>query len=189
MRLRDKMNAGGTGAELARAVYEFLTETQAADRLHTAADALALDGEPDAAADALRLWDLLMALLDQTALVLRAPLDGRRYGRLLELAIQSAKLGELPQSLDEVTVGGADRTRPSAPRVVFLAGAVQGVFPAAAGGGGGFEGCARRSAHPPGGQTGGGRPPKRGCAFQHLCRRDGGGGRSRRGQPGGQQPR
>ena len=144
MRLRDKMNAGGTGAELARAVYEFLTETQAADRLHAAADALALDGEPDAAADALRLWDLLMALLDQTALVLRAPLDGRRYGRLLELAIQSAKLGELPQSLDEVTVGGADRTRPSAPRVVFLAGAVQGVFPAATGGGGLFTDHERR---------------------------------------------
>lgn len=142
-RLSERIQTG-TGTELAGAIYGFLRDTHAADHLRAAADALEGDGEPAVSDEQLRLWDLLMDLLDQAALVLRRPLDGKRFARLLELAIRSAKLGELPQSLDEVTVGGADRTRPSAPRVVFLAGAVQGVFPAAAGGGGLFTDHERR---------------------------------------------
>ena len=123
----------GTGRELAGAVYDFLTQTDAAAHLRTDSAALESDGEAETGEFLLRLWDLLMELLDQTALVLTHPLDGKRYTRLLELIIRSAKLGELPQSLDEVTVGGADRTRPASPRVVFLAGAVQGIFPASVG--------------------------------------------------------
>lgn len=142
--LRRRMDAGGTGAELAVALYNFLTDTGAAEHLTNAAAALTQDGDPDAADAELRLWNLLMDILDQTALVLRQPLSGRKYARLLELAIASAKLGELPQSLNEVTVGGADRTRPAAPKVVFLAGAVQGVFPAATDSGGLFTDRERR---------------------------------------------
>lgn len=134
----------GNGRDMAAAVYRFLTDTQATQHLSESCDALQQDGETDVAAQQLRLWKLLMELLDQTALVLQMPLDGKRYARLLELAIRSAKLGELPQSLDEVTVGGADRTRPSAPKIVFLAGAVQGIFPAASSTGGLFTEAERR---------------------------------------------
>ena len=134
----------GTGADMAKAVYEFLRDTQADVHLTGAAEAWSRDGDADTAQEQLRLWKLLMGLLDQTALVLRQELDGKRYARLLEMAIRSAKLGELPQSLDEVTVGGADRTRPANPKVVFLAGAVQGVFPAAAGSSGLFTENERR---------------------------------------------
>lgn len=134
----------GNGREMATAVYRFLCDTTAAAHLTDASDALLNDGEQTAADRALRLWKLLMELLDQTALVLQSPLDGKRYARLLELAIGSAKLGELPRALDEVTVGGADRTRPAAPKIVFLAGAVQGVFPAAASVGGLFTEAERR---------------------------------------------
>lgn len=134
----------GTGEEMAAAVYRFLCDTHAADHLTGAADALRDDGEAGSAEEQLRLWKLLMDILDQTALVLREALDGKRYARLLEMAIRSAKLGELPQSLDEVTVGGADRTRPAAPKIVFLAGAVQGVFPGAVSSGGLFTETERR---------------------------------------------
>jgi ATP-dependent helicase/nuclease subunit B len=134
----------GTGADMAKAVYEFLCATHADEHLTGAAADWDHDGEPDTAQEQLRLWKLLMGLLDQTALVLQQELDGKRYARLLEMAIRSAKLGELPQSLDEVTVGGADRTRPANPKVVFLAGAVQGVFPASAGAGGLFTEHERR---------------------------------------------
>ncbi len=134
----------GTGAGMAKAVYEFLCDTHADQHLTGAAADWDRDGQEDTAQEQLRLWKLLMGLLDQTALVLRQELDGKRYARLLEMAIRSAKLGELPQSLDEVTVGGADRTRPANPKVVFLAGAVQGVFPASAGVGGLFTENERR---------------------------------------------
>ncbi len=134
----------GTGADMAKAVYEFLCDTHADEHLTGAAEAWSRDGDADTAQEQLRLWKLLMGLLDQTALVLRQELDGKRYARLLEMAIRSAKLGELPQSLDEVTVGGADRTRPANPKVVFLAGAVQGVFPAAVGSSGLFTENERR---------------------------------------------
>ena len=134
----------GTGADMAKAVYEFLRDTHADQHLTGAAEGWTQDGNEDTAQAQLRLWKLLMGLLDQTALVLQQELDGKRYARLLEMAIRSAKLGELPQSLDEVTVGGADRTRPANPKAVFLAGAVQGVFPASAGVGGLFTENERR---------------------------------------------
>lgn len=47
----------------------------------------------------------------------------------LETAVSLEKIGVIPQMLDEVTFGSADRIRPSRPKVAFILGANQGVFP------------------------------------------------------------
>ncbi len=47
----------------------------------------------------------------------------------LNLATSLGKIGVIPQTLDEVTFGAADRIRPSRPRVAFIIGANQGEFP------------------------------------------------------------
>lgn len=122
------------GEGMAAAVFSLLQEIRAAERLKTLAARLSACGEPELADRQLRLWDLLMEILDQTALVLRGRQMGRtRYAELLRLVILANNMASIPQGLDEVTVGGADRIRTDAPKAVFLLGAVQGAFPLAPG--------------------------------------------------------
>jgi len=47
----------------------------------------------------------------------------------LNLSVSLGSIGRVPQTLDEVTFGAADRIRPSRPKVAFILGANQGVFP------------------------------------------------------------
>ncbi len=47
----------------------------------------------------------------------------------LKLAVTSTTVGTVPQHLDEVSFGSADRIRASSPKITFIIGANQGVFP------------------------------------------------------------
>ncbi len=125
-------NTDGEG--MAAAVYALLSEIKAPAHLKAFARRLSECGEPALAERQLRLWDLLMNILDQTALVLRGcNVTSARYAELLRLVIQANDMASIPQGLDEVTVGAADRIRTVEPKVVFLIGTVQGEFPLAPG--------------------------------------------------------
>ena len=123
------------GEGMAAAAYNLLMEIKAPEHLKTLARHLSECGESDLADRQLRLWDLLMNILDQTALVLHgSSVTYTRYAELLRLVILANNMASIPQGLDEVTVGAADRIRTNAPKVVFLIGTVQGEFPLAPGG-------------------------------------------------------
>lgn len=125
----------GDGEQMASAVYDLLCDTDAARNLKQLAARLAADGTPQLAERELRLWDLLMEILDQTALTLSGRTVSRaRYADLLHLVIRSGRIASIPQGLDEVTVGAANRIRTVEPKAVFLIGASQGEFPLAPGG-------------------------------------------------------
>lgn len=130
--LRAALYAGGAdGQTFSKAVYEYLVAVRA-DRL-TRLRTAKLDetGEPELADRLSRLWDVLMELLDKIAVVFRGvPLSPPRMTELLRLTAQLTDLGAIPQSLDAVQVGAADRIRFSSPKTVFILGANEGVFPA-----------------------------------------------------------
>lgn len=126
-----------SGEEIAAAVFTLLEELNAAKHLKEFAKRLSDDGNSTLAERELRVWDLLMSILDQTALVLgEKRVAAVRYAELLRLIILSSKMASIPQGLDEVTVGAADRSRPADPKIVFLVGCTQGEFPVTAGAGG-----------------------------------------------------
>lgn len=56
-------------------------------------------------------------------------IDCSEFSETLSIAVSLADVGVIPQTLDQVTFGAADRIRPSRPRVAFVLGANQGVFP------------------------------------------------------------
>ena len=118
------------GEGMAAAAFGLLEELRAAAHLKDLAKALSDGGNPAAAERELRTWDLLIGLLDQTALVVgKNRISRARYAELLRLVILSSRMASIPQGLDEVTVGAADRTRTEEPKVVFLIGCAQGEFP------------------------------------------------------------
>ena len=129
--------ADADGEGMAGAVFHLLEELHAAEHLKQFAKQLSDDGNPALAERELRVWDLLMEILDQTALVLgNNRVTGTRYADLLRMVVLSSRIASIPQGLDEVTVGAADRSRPADPKVVFLVGCAQGEFPMVSGSGG-----------------------------------------------------
>ena len=81
-----------------------------------------------------RVWEELMKLLDTLAVVIgprRLPL--RVLESLFDSGAAAIRIGEIPQTLDQVIVGTADRIRPTGIRSAYVIGASAGVFPAACG--------------------------------------------------------
>lgn len=126
----EKAVADADGEQMARAVYDLLLHAGADKALPLLSARLEAAGRQEQAKDQYRLWELLMNVLDQTALVLKGTYPGAaKYADLLRMVIEAEDVSEIPQGQDEVTVGAADRMRPAGPKVVFLIGAVRGLFP------------------------------------------------------------
>lgn len=122
---------GADGAAFSKAVYHYLLAVRADSltRLRTAG--LDAAGEPALADRMARMWDVLMDLLDRIAVVYRGvKLTPAAMTEQLRTVAGLTDLGAVPQSLDAVQIGAADRIRFSAPKTVFLLGANEGVFPA-----------------------------------------------------------
>ncbi len=116
-----------SGRGLVVALYEYLNDAGILEQLKKQ------DAWRDSAdRDSLRvLFDGMMDLWDQYALVLGEqvyPLS--RHCELMRLTLLTADLGQIPQTLDTVLIGTADRIRPGAPRYTFIVGANENVFPA-----------------------------------------------------------
>ena len=131
IRLRDNIHRE-TGRELARGIFEYLEEIHAAENLSAYVDSLPAPDNDIFLNDSMRLWDAIIEILE----IFAGPLGNvhmpwRRLCELFRLALSTCEVGSLPQTLDQVLVGGADRIRPESLKHVFIIGANEGVFPAA----------------------------------------------------------
>lgn len=131
-RLRRALRGAVTGRQFSTAVYEFLTYEEQLSRQvavqHARLEELA---EPVLAAHTARLWDELMGVLDRFAVALGdTPMPASRLEDLFTMLCDMMDIGTIPQGLDAVTVGAANRIRYTHPQVVFVLGANEGVFPA-----------------------------------------------------------
>lgn len=120
-----------SGEAAAKAVYKFIESVGVSDNLKKLANTLVSAGESSIALELDRLWNVVMDLLDGFETVAAGRnITPQSFADMLELMLSVQTLGSLPQGLDEITVGSADRIRTLAPKVVFIAGANYGSFPA-----------------------------------------------------------
>ena len=128
--LEGRLKASGTVRELCEAVYLFLEETGAADRLENWAKEDELAGRPDRMAVHRPLWDGVVYLLDQLVELMgdRLP-DPELFAGMVDSGLEELKLGAVPPSLDGVLIGSPERTRSDRVRIVYLLGASDGVLP------------------------------------------------------------
>lgn len=125
------------GKEFAEAVYKLLQEMRVPRTIRFQVARLDAQGEHALADAQTRLWDYLVSLLDKFATALAdTRLSATRFAELFHLAVSTDDLGSIPQGLDGVVIGAADRIRYTRPQTVIVLGANEGVFPAypAAGG-------------------------------------------------------
>ncbi|MGN1080536.1 MAG: PD-(D/E)XK nuclease family protein, partial [Acutalibacteraceae bacterium] len=113
-----------TGEEISACIYEYLENNEIPKNLAAAAS-------DDAEAEIFsQVWDCLMGILDQLAVsVSGRRIDLPKYISLFELVVASKTIGSIPQRIDEVNVGNAERMRPASPKVVFIVGANDRIFP------------------------------------------------------------
>ena len=130
-KLQRALSGSLNGRDFAAALYRYLEDARVAGMVRFQAARLDAAGEHALADRQSRLWDVAMDLLDKFALTLGSiTLPSSRFAELFRMVAGITDLGSIPQSLDAVQIGAADRIRFSSPRTVLILGANEGVFPA-----------------------------------------------------------
>ena len=118
--------------EITRYLYNLMTEIGVQKALDTMYDTFENDVEKGLGAEQIRVWNMLMEVLDKMVAVLSdKPISIKQYYELLSIQISSMQLLEIPQTLDSVTVTTAQRVRLSKQKATFLIGCIDGKFPEA----------------------------------------------------------
>lgn len=128
-----------SGTQIAAAVYALLERIDAPKNLLALARKFESRGETELALEQERVWDILMEILSAFGGVYDAEIiTVKKFFSLFEIIVSLQTLGNIPQGLDNIVIGAADRARLNSPRAVFLLGVNEGVFPAAVSEGGLF---------------------------------------------------
>lgn len=119
------------------AIYNLLIAFNVNKHLKDIAEALSSYGKNILAEEQGRVWDILMNIINQLAAVLQdEEILVKDYLSLFNIMISCEDLGVLPQGLDNVQFGQADRMRADNPKSVYILGANEGEFPQAVTSGG-----------------------------------------------------
>lgn len=124
-----KLKLKNSAKGISKAVYEFFEEVSVAENLKKHVTENYFD-MPEKIRETSRLWDTVIALLDEMS---KIPDDfkitPKKYREIFSSAINFVKISEIPQLLNSVTIGSADKIRIGKAKVVFLVGALEGEFP------------------------------------------------------------
>lgn len=121
---------GVSGSEITKAVYSFIVDTKVADKLYDLSSELNSEGFPVEALQKETSWDALIEILDTIEEITKDKFYSiKRWFELFSILVFSKDIGEIPQGLDEVKVGSADRIRTENLKVIFLVGVNKNEFP------------------------------------------------------------
>ncbi len=126
-------NAFGTTAiEMSRAVYKLLEDSNARESFLKLSADFKQGNKTDYADSVVQSWDKLMQILNSLSVCFgEQQISKKEYFDAFYNAVSAQTVGVIPQMIDEVTFGAADRIRPSRPKYAFIMGANSGVFPRA----------------------------------------------------------
>ncbi len=127
-----KNNFHGNATELATAVFTLIKKCNMGEKLALMSETFSTYNN-SYNADVLRLsYEEYIKILDSIVSSYGVRnITKEEFVDTLKLAVTLASVGVIAQTLDQVTFGTADRIRPSRPKVAFILGANQGVFPKA----------------------------------------------------------
>ena len=111
-------------------IYNFLKDVNAPENLKKIAVEFNKTGEKEIAVLQERVWDCVMSVLNDVAnLTGDSKKSAAEIETLINIAFSLQDLGNLPQGLDEIVVGDVMRTIMNEPKIVFVLGVNDGVFP------------------------------------------------------------
>lgn len=124
------------GETISREIFTFLRTWGVDENLKNFTAVLENNGETDLALEQGRIWKILAEIIDSLySATGKAAMSVTRYKELFEILVSTKDLGQIPNGIDEVIIGSADRIRAAAPKAVFIVGSNTGVFPMESSGG------------------------------------------------------
>ncbi len=118
------------GEKKTEILYSFLVKSNVRQRLKDLAMSLLADGKDALYEEQDTVWTLVTDMLDKLyRSTLGANISVKRYRELFNTLLFVSDIGTVPQGLDSVTIGAADRTRTGEKKYVFIVGANAEVFP------------------------------------------------------------
>ncbi len=123
----------GTAMQFGQMIFALLNDVNASAQLKKLATTLEETGALEEAQCQYASWDTLMDILDKLDVCLgQDEISVEKFLEYFVLAGKEVTIGSLPEGLDDVIYGTADRIRTSKTKTVFLLGVNQGEFPRAA---------------------------------------------------------
>ncbi len=120
----------GTVLEKTATLYEFLTSLETQKELEAWRIRLEAEGRHALAKEYAQMYRIVMDLLNKLAQLLgQEVMSLREYGKMLEAGFAASLVGVIPPGYDQVLVGDIERTRLGDVKVLFLAGANDGLIP------------------------------------------------------------
>ncbi len=127
---QDGKNCKAKPLYISEKLFSFLQKEYVKSKFRNYAASLDEAGFSELAAEQNRIWEFLVDILNKLAVIQgEFEITIEMYNELFCAACDMATLGTLPHGLDEITIGSADRTRLSNPKVVFVCGVIEGEFP------------------------------------------------------------
>ena len=124
--LKSAVKAG----DICSALYDFFEKISVIENLNKLTFSMEQNGDIDLASDEQQSYDAFIEVLDQIYMAVgENEVTVKEFEDLFLIAANACDIGEIPQRLDEVIVGAADRIRPKSPKVTFVLGANYDVFP------------------------------------------------------------
>ena len=124
------------GLTISKEVFTFLRNVGVDENLKIIADALKNSGDSELSIEQSSIWKMTADIFDTLNFAVgEKTVSVSRFAELFDILVSSKDIGVIPNGIDEVIIGSADRIRVSAPRAVFIVGANSGVFPGVGSGG------------------------------------------------------
>lgn len=120
----------GTAASYVEALYSFLTDNGAPEKLAAYEKRFLAEQDPVRAKEYGQVYRLVMELLEQIiGLLAKEPMSLQEFSDLLEAGFGEIEVGAIPQNVDRVLVGDMERTRLKQVKVLFFVGVNDGNIP------------------------------------------------------------
>lgn len=125
-----KASFNGNALKRAKAIFNHLKDIQIDKSLSALCDEFESEGDSYNSSVIRQSWDSVVSVLDSLCRVSdNENLSSNDFIEAFTIAAEVCEISNTPQMLDEVTFGGADRIRPSKPKISIILGANQGIFP------------------------------------------------------------
>lgn len=135
LHLKNKIK-NADGAAVCKELFMFLRSTGVDENLKAIAAELKNNGDSELSLEQDTVWKITTEIFDTLNFAVgNKTVSVSRFAELFDILVSTKDVGVIPNGIDEVIVGSADRIRASAPKAVFIVGANSGVFPGSASGG------------------------------------------------------
>lgn len=129
---REKIVRRNTAAEICTALFEFLNEIDAPEKVEKLIGEFKEEGKQVLANIYSQIWNVIMELMNQIVEVMgdeKVNLD--KFSKILLMGFKEHEMGLIPSSLDQVIVGSVSRLKSHCIKNLFIVGVNDGIFPSA----------------------------------------------------------